>query len=159
MGVLTDYFRAPDGASVVRELDRADAMSPVGPFPGVETKGVDPDVVLGMLIAAIRQVPWEVNLVGSAVVWPTTPPGPQGPEDEDDPWATGPWVMELDDAVRDTLAAVPDADVPAVVTEWVRAEELHGTTAEDIRPFADDLIQLARQARDSGERVYCWTCL
>ena len=85
-------------------------------------------------------------------------PGPQGPEDEDDLWATGPWVSVLDDAVRDSLAA-DDTDLARVVAEWTRAEELVGWAVEDLRPLAEELIGLARRARDRGERLYCWVCL
>jgi hypothetical protein len=163
MGVLTDYFRAADETSVVQALERTDGGPLVGvqhsTFDGVEAKGIDPYVVLGNLIAAIKQVPWSTNLTASETVWPTTPkPGPDGPED-DDPWATGPWVTELNAAVRDALAGVNDADVPKLVAEWTRTEELHGAQAGDIQPLAEELIQLARRARDADEQLYCWVCL
>lgn len=86
-------------------------------------------------------------------------PGPHGPEDEDGPWATGPWVLELDTPVRDILAAVHEADVPAIVTRWAQAEEFHGAPAEALRPLAEQLIQLARRAREADQQLYCWVCL
>ncbi|MEU6506126.1 hypothetical protein [Streptomyces sp. NPDC046942] len=164
MGVLTDYFRAADAASVVKVLERTDGGSPVlprpGVFDGVEAKRLDPDLVLGELIAAIRGVPWSVDIVSETCVWPATPaPGPDGPAGDDDPWATGPWVTELGTDVRDTLAAVPDAEVPAAVARWAECEELRGTEAEDIRPLAEELIQLARRAHEADELLYCWMCL
>lgn len=164
MGVLTDYFRAADTALVVQALERTDGGPLVGgvdpAFDGVDAKGVDSAVVLGQLIAAIRQVPWGVDLVKETVVWPITPaPGPQGPEDEDDPWATGPWVTALDNTVRDALAGTDDQDVVRVVAEWARAEELAGASVEDLRPLAEELIRLARRAHDHGEQLYCWVCL
>ncbi|WP_282202025.1 hypothetical protein [Kitasatospora fiedleri] len=164
MGVLTDYFRAADAASVVRALECADDRLLVGGgdphFDGVEAKRLDPDLVLGELIAAVRRVPWKAGLVADRPVWPTTPaPGPGGPQGEDDPWATGPWVVELDTAVRDTLAGVSDADVPAIVARWVRAEELHPADADDMQPLAEELIRLARRARAADEQLYCWICL
>lgn len=164
MGVLTDYFRAADAASVVRALGCTDGRLLVGGrnphFDGVEAKHLDPCVVLGQLIAAIDQVPWEVDLVGEAPVWPTTPaPRPGDPQDEDDPWATGPWVRELDAAVRDTLAGVRDADVPMVVARWVQTEELRPAAVEDMQSLAEELIQLARRAREADELLYCWICL
>ncbi|MFE2107390.1 hypothetical protein ACFXAF_16155, partial [Kitasatospora sp. NPDC059463] len=114
MGVLTDYFRAADDAAVLAALHDAEGGPLVGGagavFDGVEAKGVDPDVVLGQLIAVVRRVEWAVDLVGGTPVWPTTPPpGREGPADEDDPWATGPWVMRLGRPVRDTLAELPEA--------------------------------------------------
>ncbi|SPT50222.1 Uncharacterised protein [Actinomadura madurae] len=164
VGVLTDYFRAADAEVVVQAMKRLDGGPLVGTgspaFDGVEAKGVDPAVVLGKLIGAIKQVPWSVRLVEDSVVWPTTPaPGPEGPWEEDDPWATGPWVSELDNAARDALAGVRDADVSKVVAEWVQAEELHGAHADDMEPLATELIQLARRARDAGDHLYSWVCL
>ncbi|MFJ1702638.1 hypothetical protein [Kitasatospora sp. NPDC088346] len=169
MGVLTDYFRAADAATVVERLERTDAGPPVGlpragagdaAVDGVEAKGVDPTVVLGRLVAAIRRIPWDTDLVKDRAVWPAVPqPGPQGPQGEDDPWATGPWVFELDTAVRDCLAAVDDTDVPAIVGRWAQAEEFHGAPAEALRPTAEALIGLARRARAAGDRLYCWVCL
>ncbi|MFB7666418.1 hypothetical protein ACFC1R_21110 [Kitasatospora sp. NPDC056138] len=164
MGVLTDYFRAVDAASVVRALEQTDGGSPLGAAPpvfdGVEAKRVDPAVVLAMLVAAIRQVRWRVDLVEERTVWPVSPPpGPDGPEDEDNPWVTGPWVSELHSLVRDTLATVRDFEVPAAVARWVQTEELHGADAEDMQPVAEEIIRLARRAREAGEQLYCWMCL
>ncbi|MFE0461256.1 hypothetical protein ACFW1A_18625 [Kitasatospora sp. NPDC058965] len=164
MGVLTDYFRAADAASVVRALVREEGDSPIAHgrsgFDGVEAKGVDPCVVLGKLIAAIRAVPWRVDLVGETTVWPTSPmPGPDDPDAEESPWATGPWVVELHAPVRDTLAAVHDAEVPGIVASWAQAEELHGAAAADMQPVAEGIIGLARRARAAGEQLYCWMCL
>jgi hypothetical protein len=162
--VLTDYFRAADAATVVRALECDEGRPLVGGhephFEGMPAKRIDPDLVLGELVAAVRQVPWDVDLVGEAPVWPTTPvPGPDDVPDEDDPWTTGPWVVELDDEVRDVLAGVPEVELSAVVARWVRAEELHAWSADDMRPIAEELIGLARRARAAGERLYCLICL
>ncbi|MEU5764093.1 hypothetical protein [Nocardia sp. NPDC047648] len=164
MGVLTDYFRAADAASVVQALERADGGPLIGvrhpAFDGVDAKGVDPMVALGQFVAVIRGVPWQVELVKETAVWPTTPaPGPDGPEDDDDPWVKGPWVTQLDTAVRDILAAVHDQDVSKLVAEWVKAEELHGARVEYMQPVAQELIELARRARAAEEQLYCWMCL
>ncbi|MFF2957956.1 hypothetical protein ACFVT1_03320 [Streptomyces sp. NPDC057963] len=164
MGVLTDYFRAADAASVVRALEQTDGGSPLcaapAVFDGVEAKRVDPDVVLAQLIAAIHRVEWRVDLVEETTVWPTSPvPGPDGPETEDDPWVTGPWVSELRPPARDTLAGVRDSEIPAAVARWVQAEELEGARAEDMQPLAEELVLLARRARDAGDQLYCWMSL
>lgn len=136
MGVLTDYFRAPNATAVVQSLEETDGGSPLHAeppvFDGVDAKRVDPVVVLGQLVAAIRRTEWRVDLVEQTTVWPTSPePGPDGPEFEDGPWATGPWVSELHPLVKDTLAGVRDSKVPAVVTRWVQAEELQGASLEE----------------------------
>ncbi|MGW2372790.1 hypothetical protein [Kitasatospora sp. NPDC001683] len=166
MGVLTDYFRAPDAAAVVRALELTEGSLPAfgevsdEAFDGVMAKHVDPCVVLGQLVAAIRAEPWRVDLVAQTPVWPTTPqPGPDGPWDEDEPWSTGPWVTELGDATRDALAEVGDDRIPAAVARWAEAEEWHGADPADLLPLAEGLIALARRARAAGERLYCWICL
>ncbi|MFF2350757.1 hypothetical protein ACFVVL_13325 [Kitasatospora sp. NPDC058115] len=164
MGVLTDYFRAADDAAVLAALHDAEGGPPVGGpgavFDGVEAKGVDPDVVLGQLIAVVRRVEWAVDLVGGTPVWPTTPPpGREGPADEDDPWATGPWVMRLGRPVRDTLAELPEAGLAEVAARWAAAaEELPGADGEGLRPLVQELSGLARRARAAGEDLYCWLC-
>ncbi|MFJ5726428.1 hypothetical protein [Streptomyces sp. NPDC093149] len=142
-------------------LEQTDGGSPLfadpAVFDGVEAKGVDPSVVLAQLIAAIHQVEWRVDLVRETTVWPASPaPGPNGPEVEDDPWATGPWVSELHLPARDTLAGVHDGEVSAVVARWVRAEELRGARVEDMQPVAEELILLAKRARDADDQLYCW---
>ncbi|MEV7600412.1 hypothetical protein AB0O91_23860 [Kitasatospora sp. NPDC089797] len=169
MGVLTDYFRAPDAAAVVRVLELADGSCPVSAagFDGVGAKRIDPGVVLGQLVAAIRAEPWRVDLVAETPVWPTTPPpGPDGPDGpaggavgEEDPWATGPWVTELDDATRDALADAADDRIPEAVRRWAEAEEWGGADPADLLPSAEQLVALARRARAAGERLYCWICL
>ncbi|MFD7449040.1 hypothetical protein [Kitasatospora sp. NPDC059827] len=162
MGVLTDYFRAPDAETVVRALAAADgSMAAVrADFDVLEAKRIDPGVLLGKLVAAVRAEPWRVDLVEDTPVWPATPqPGPDGPWDEDDPWSTGPWAFELGDAARDALAEVPDDRIPEAVRQWAEAEEWGGADRTDLLPLAGELIALARRARAAGERLYCWVCL
>ena len=113
-----------------------------------------------MLIAAIRQVEWGTELVKGTYLWPTSPkPGPDDRENEDNPWATGPWASELSPLVRDTLAAVHDSELPTIVAKWVQAEELYGAHAHEMQPVAEEFIGLARRARHAGERLYFWICL
>ena len=65
MGVLFDYFRAPD-REVARLIGRRDG----GPFgawegadasevDGIEAKGLDPDVIMGQLMAMVLDQPWD----------------------------------------------------------------------------------------------------
>lgn len=150
MGVLIDYFRAVDAAAVVDVLNRTTGDSPIdapAALDGVEAKGIDPVVALGQLVAAARRAPWTVGTVRDTLVWPSEPDG------------DGPWVCELDDETRDTLAAVPDADLPRLAEWWAGIEELRGATADDLLPLLVGLVGLARRARDDEERLYCWMCL
>lgn len=146
---LFDYFRAPDADAVRRVLDADDGSTPVGTaFDGVEAKGVDPTVVLGRMIAAIRQVPWSSDLVDDRLVWPAG-----GEEDAD---FDGPWVTELDTSVRDALAQADD--LPRVAQEWARIEE-HDIDVAHAQEFIESMVGLARRAREAGELMFCWTSL
>lgn len=124
-----------------------------GELDGVQAKSVDPDVVLGRLVAAASGGSF-VDL-DSRAVWPTTPAPTDVPE-EGDPWAEGPWVSEVGASARDALAGV--SDVAAVTAVWVEAEEVYGDAA-DWEPFVAELVALARRARDAGESLFCWVSL
>jgi hypothetical protein len=147
MGVLTDYFRATDNDTVTHALDHTDGTSPlIAPlrWDGVETKSVDPDVVLAQLVTAAHPTTGRHT---NPLVWPTT----------DDPEHEGPWVCRLDTRTRDALAAVHDTDLHRLSTRWADIEEWHGhTTPDDLLPVVTDLVHLARRARDSGDHLYCW---
>ncbi|GAA1937964.1 hypothetical protein [Kitasatospora viridis] len=163
MGILCDYFRAPDAEAVRRVLELTEGSSPVigedAAFDGIDAKGIEPSVVLGQLIAAIEQAPFDPARQDTAV-WPLGPePGPGMIPDDDDPWSTGPWVFELDPRTCAALAGVADTDALAIATRWARAEELHPARPETLREVLDELSALARRAREADERVYCWICL
>jgi hypothetical protein len=148
---LFDYFRAPGADAVQRAMDVTDECSPMGEvFDGVEAKGVDPAVVLGMLIAAVRQVPWRPDLVGEKLVWP--------PGGEPDPGHEGPWVTELNALARDALAEADD--LPRVAREWARIEELGGRVGvAEAQAFIKTMVGLARRAREADELLFCWMSL
>jgi hypothetical protein len=166
MGVLTDYFRAADGATVEQAM-RADTTSPMRRepgFDGVAFRELDEVVVLGRLLAAITGVEWASGLTESVPIYP---PAATEPKDgdwaglaDDSPWVTGPWVTELGEGTRHALASLDPASIPAVAAGWAAAEEFDGqlnpAAAEQI---IADLQGLARRAEEAGERLYCWTCL
>jgi hypothetical protein len=166
VGVLTDYFRAPDAETVLRAKDvlHGPLRSEAG-FDGVEAKAIDPGVVLGQLVAFIRRVPWESDLVPSTPVWPSPESQPTSDAQykalpEDSPWKTGPWVEELGAPVRDTLAALDDTRVSDLAAQWARIKEFGGIAeAEDLRSLIRDLRDLAKRAREAGDQLYCWICL
>ncbi|MFI9813400.1 hypothetical protein [Saccharothrix variisporea] len=141
MGVLTDYFHAPDDDTVFHALDRTDGMSPLIPpleWDGVEAKSIDPDLVLARLVAAAHPTPGRHH---NPLVWPAT----------EDPEYDGSWVCRVD------LAAVPDTDLPALATHWAGTDEWRGhATPDELLPIATDLVHLARRARDAGDHLYCW---
>jgi hypothetical protein len=172
MGVLYDYFRASDpaAAATVMELP-AGPLVPGNegqpPFDGVDAKGIDPTVILGQLVAIARGVPWSTDTVTTRSVWPPPDTAPANAEratqvPEDSPWATGPWVEELDDRTRDTLADIDDSRLAEVATRWAQiAEFTHYSDIHDdsLSPLLANLVGLARRARDAGHRLYCWSSL
>jgi hypothetical protein len=142
-------------------------VGPLGPepaFDGVATKNMDPPVVLGKLVAFIRGVPWGVRVLSIAVVWPSGPKPVTKQEfdqlPEDSPWRHGPWLHELDKEARDTLASVDNARMPELAVMWANIEELKGyVSIESMLTLIDDLVGLARRARDAGDHLYCWSIL
>lgn len=164
MGVMIDYFRAANAERAVRAMNLPSGR-PGAEFDGVETKGIDPYVMLGQLVVFIREVPWEPDIISSKTLWPppdTKPSGEQAYRElpEDSPWRTGPWLEELGVQVRETLASVDDARMPDLAAQWAGIEEFRGLLAiDDALPLTRDLIALARRARESGDQLYCWSCL
>ena len=166
MGVLFDYFRAPDAKAAARAVELPGGpLLPEPAFDGVEAKGIDPCVVLGQLVAFIRGVPWDVDLVRTVLVWPPPETQPATEEEyealpEDSPWKEGPLLQALDRDVRDTLGTVDDARLPALAAQWARIEEFHHTMrTDDALSLIKDLVGLARRARDAGHPLYCWSSL
>lgn len=153
MGVLNDYFRARDDGEAARVTSHVGGPMRHGDdghpaFDGVDAKGMDHTVVLGQLVALLRGVAWTPTVCGSRLVEAAS-----GDLDE------GPWVVVIDDAVRDDLAAIAPAAVPALAARWAGIEELHGAEPSVIQPVLEELIALARRARDAGEHLYEWCSL
>jgi hypothetical protein len=151
MGVLHDYYRAPDRSTAattleippVRVLKRPD--EPV--FDAVDGKGIDPIVMLTTFWSLLTSVPYDelpqADFADVAV----------GGED-------GPWITELPAQLRDALADADDGRLRDTAQQWVLTEEFGlPTAADDVLPFLRELIALARRARDGGELLYCWSCL
>ncbi|GAA4603440.1 hypothetical protein GCM10023195_11380 [Actinoallomurus liliacearum] len=170
VGVLYDYFRAPDAGTAFRLLDEGDG-TPSGPatvhtdIDALDAKGIDPDVILGQLIAFMGNVPWSVDLVKTVGVWPPEESKPASLEEydrlpEDSPWNSGPWLVELDDRLRDTLADVDDLALPSIADQWAHIEEFRGhMDVVAARDIIEGFVALARRARRADHRLYCWCCL
>jgi hypothetical protein len=155
MGVLYDYFRAPDTQAVLKLMELTDGgpvATPGSTVDAVDGKGIEPTVTLGQLVAEVRGVEWDPEALGESLVWPT--------EDEatDDDAA---WVIVLGDDARDTLAGIEDAQIPARADWWAEIEELAMDDAEPeaLVPVLTELVELARRARTADDHVYCWISL
>jgi hypothetical protein len=76
------------------------------------------------------------------------------------PWRHGPWLQELDNEARNTLASVDDARIPGLAVMWANIEEFKGhARVESMVTLITDLVGLARRARDAGDHLYCWSSL
>jgi hypothetical protein len=157
VGILTDYFRAPSAAAVLEQMVQRDGGPLVcgdgesSAFDGVELKSVDPAVAFGQLVAFATDEVDDSDRVDIRLIWP---------EGEHDPEHMGPWVVALDDQARDALAGVPVQRVSDLAERWASIEEFGGLfPAEGLRSAIEQLIALARRARDNDESLYCWMSL
>ena len=144
MGVMFDYFAAPDDAAAAPVIERG----PDGSFETVPT-GIDPVVLLGQLEELLGGRSFEELL--------------------EDPRAGGKvemrgegelLVLSISEETRDVLAAAGDADLGSVAREWSEAEEFYGGgDPAELEPIIRELSGLARQTREAGHGLYCWVCV
>ena len=147
MGVLFDYFRAPDASTAAAVLERLGGpRDPDAPLlDAVFGKGFEPAVMMVRLQSLLTGVPYD-QLPGGELL---------ALEGED-----GPWIMQLSEELRDALADAQPSRLPAVAEQWVRTEEFWDQPpAAEVLPFLGEVTALARRARQAGERLYCWICL
>jgi len=158
MELRTDYFRAADETAVRKVMERGE-RPPAETFESVQARGIDPTVVLPHLVAALRG--------GSPVkdgpdrsVWPTGlqpwhPEAPPAAVDLDDPWMTGPWVVELSDETRDALAGIERRRLPQLTTQWGRTDEVKNVERIELMRLIHQLGVLARRAKKDDQHLYC----
>ncbi|MGW6500017.1 hypothetical protein [Nonomuraea angiospora] len=131
-------------------------------FDAVEAKGIDPVVILGQLIALAREIPYGLDVVRTATVYPPPEGAPATVEEwealpEDSPYKEGPVIEELPADVRDTLAGIPESRLGELAERWGQIEEFAGFPPA-LRVLAE-LRDLARRAREEGEMLYCRFCV
>jgi hypothetical protein len=98
----------------------------------IDAKGSDPFVIMGKLLALVLDQPWHANLVDCEVIWPDEPP-PASAQEE---------------------AALPE-DSP-----WNSGIELHGMgDADSALDFIEEFVAFARRAKQTGELIYCLSCV
>ncbi|MFK0280184.1 hypothetical protein ACIQVL_06880 [Streptomyces sp. NPDC090499] len=161
MGVLYDYFRATDHTTAVDQ-----AVGPDGDWlrgtpleesgaDWIDAKGLDPNIVLGKLVAYAEGIPFTDQPDTPALIWPE-PPYPQGePTDPDSPWTTGLVLQQLPDRWRDILADLPEDAVPMVAAQWYDTEEAGFADYLDAKDTVGTFTALAVRARTAGDHLYC----
>jgi hypothetical protein len=160
--MLTDYFRARDGATAA-VVDGPDWSGPLfppegtEPFDGVEAKWIDPYVVFPQLVAFVLDVPFDLDLVEPIWVWsPEEEMGANG--------SPGSVVVQFGDDVRDALAGVSSERIPELADRWARIEEFswssdgHGDV-DYLSAVVRGLVGLSQRAQAAGEHLYCWWCV
>jgi hypothetical protein len=158
MGVLFDYFRAPD-EDVALALHRhpAGLVEAVTATGGsiLDIQGIDPVVMLGKLAGLLSGASYEEMLLSGI---PTSHiPSPELLTAEHDDSA----LVQLSTVVRDTLAGASDAALTEATPIWAGIEEFGSTTwrsTGEVRAIVDELVELARQAMENGQMIYCSIC-
>jgi hypothetical protein len=153
MGVLYDYFRAPDDTAATRLGQTVGGPVAAG-HPGVvETKWVDPRVRVAQVLTHLQGIPWTYDASRVIRVMPQEEPGP-------DNWDV-PTVERLADQIRDVLADVPVESRAEVGRWWATTEEFTRDRADPtyVEALCESILALCSDARDNGDHVYVWSSL
>ncbi|MFE3451962.1 hypothetical protein ACFXJ8_23875 [Nonomuraea sp. NPDC059194] len=158
---MYDYYRAADRQAAMVDPDKGRAV-PGATFDAVDAKGVDPQVILGQLIALIRDVPHDLDLMRTVTLYPPPEGAPKSPEEwealpEDSPYMEGPCIEELPADVRDTLADVSEDRFAELAERW--KQEFFPPPDDDyLTTLIAELRDLARRAQVEDQTIYCWMC-
>ncbi|GAA2025958.1 hypothetical protein GCM10009839_25330 [Catenulispora yoronensis] len=169
MGILHDYFRAPDLSAAIEWSVGPDGDWRRHSGTGLEdngadwfdAKGLDPDVVLGQLVAFAVGAPLDVQASASApvLVWPDAqawPPDEDRPGQES-PWETGLLLQRLPDKWVTDLAEIDDEHMPMIALQWMDIPEAPFSGFTVAQETVDRFRALARRTRDHGHGLYCLT--
>lgn len=112
MGVIFEYYRAENRDVAIAHPSRSRTGKPLpgGPvFDAVDTKWIDPGLVLGQLVALVSDVAFSIDLVDTVTLYPPPEGAPKSDEEwdalpEDSPYLDGPGIDELSVNVRDVPA-------------------------------------------------------
>jgi hypothetical protein len=155
MGVLFDYFSAPSDEVAATAISRAGGPSEssedtprLPPFDTLQSTGIEPAVMLGKLEALLTGRDYKEIFDG--------PRAHKALAIEDD----GEKVVEtLTDELQAALAGADNERLAAVVVPWSEIDELKGAAPEGLACWLGEFAELARRARNRGERLYCWVCV
>lgn len=146
MGVLFDYFAAPDDAVAATVIDVVGGPAEAG-FPTVALKGVDPFVQLGTLESLLTGVDYDI-VAGRDIA-------PVAMADDGERLVVG-----VSGDLHAALSAADDVRLREVVEPWSRTEEFGGhADSSDLATTLSGLAELARTATTRGHRLYCWVCV
>jgi hypothetical protein len=150
MGVLTDYFTARDDQDAARAHSVTGGPRELG-LRTVQCKSIDPLVnlaVLNEIVKGVNALDWiRANAGGDRMVAGAA-------EDEQ-------WVFRVAREHAETLAELPGEvrAIAAIAELWAKSEELKGVAPAELAGVLASLRDLAREARRTGQRLYCWVSL
>ena len=162
MGVFYEYYRAVDREAALVEPEHSRVVA--GPSRGVpefdvvETKWISPGVVLVKLANLLRNGERRLRYIDMVSLYPRPQDIGQEAYEEWD----GPTIGELPVIMRDMLAGAKDSHLPAVSERWAKIDEFSHFTpvdAGETLSLVQDLVGLARRAKESGQSLYCWSIL
>jgi hypothetical protein len=142
VGVLYDYFAAPDDAAAGAVIDEG----PAGLFETVATK-----------IDCVVELAYVEELLGGRSV----------DEQLDDPRTGGVveqcderLVLSISEEMQAALASLPDAELPQIARMWAQAEEFEGAAdPAHLELVLRDLRALSQTATERTLGLYCWACV
>ncbi|MEU4671613.1 hypothetical protein AB0F91_27455 [Amycolatopsis sp. NPDC023774] len=140
--MLYSYFTANSDEKAVTSLEAPEG--PAALFPTASFKGVDPYLQVPRAEAFLTGIGEEAaadNLRAMKLL------AEVGEGDV--------VVITLTDEFRDAIAATDEARRRELAEFWSRAEELEAG-ADDMLPVVDELAALAKQAKPTGGRLYCY---
>lgn len=161
MGLLCDYFAAPDDDAAAATIDWVGGPSQPGkkrrllrresmpePFAVVDMKGVEPTVQMGSLEEILTGRPYDeviADPTGDVIA------SRDGGERV---------VVRLTETLQEALAEATEAQLVEAVERWAQTEEFWGQGDPAIlRPEVEQLAGLARTSVQQDTRLYCWACL
>jgi hypothetical protein len=152
---LYDYFSASSDEVAATAIHRiggpgapSEGITPLPAFDTLQTKGIDPFVMLGKLEALLTGRDYEEIVKGSRAGRVLA--------DEDGGERT---VLTLTDELQTALADADDERLVAVAVPWSQIEEFRGANTAGLAAWLSEFAELARRARKRGERPYCWAAI
>lgn len=142
MGLLTDYFIAPDDAAAAGVV----SQGPASTFPTVEGNGIEPTVHLGTLEEILTGRSFDDILADDS--------DPIAHEDD-----YNMLVLPVSTHLLDALQVSSSDSLADAAVRWSQTDELAGSDPKPLAEFLAALAELARTARSTGSSVYCWVCV
>ena len=145
---ICDYFSAADDEAAVAVL-----QTPGGPgrssLDVVYLKNIDPVVCMARLEAIMAGCSYE-----------EASRRPRSGQLLSSPDAESAFVLSVSDTLCELLAAAAEDDLARAAEPWSLTEEMSGLVdTEGAAAVLAALADLARRARASGRRLYCWWAL